>query len=508
MGTFFHQTMTLRRLLATAVAASGLLPWGKASARGADNVWPLWVERSSPGTEPAGRTSTELLGPLIFRDVPTAGAPGTRISGVRPLFLEKAEIAGRYEWHFLYPVVTYRTSPEHSRLSVLNLINRTTLRGVGAEADAGASGLDLWPFYFSRQTTPPDGSYRAVFPLHGTILRRFGQDRITWTLFPLYARAERAGAATVAAPWPFLKVVSGAGHSGFEFWPVYGRRLRAGDYDEQFALWPLIYRQERWTDGRLTTRNVGILPFYARDEAEGYVSETFAWPFFGYVDRTLPYRYRANHYLWPLWVQGRGDDRRINRWAPFYAHSRIKGTEKTWILWPLWRSQGWNDGPLAHRKDQFVYFLYHATHQRSVTRPEAPAAAKVHVWPLASYWDNGAGRRQLQALSPFEVFFPQNENVRLAWSPLFNLYRFDQAAPGDVRHAALWNAITVERQRETGRASFRLGPLFGTDTAPDHGRVTLLAGLLAWERGATGTGWRFAFARFTRPAAAAPTLSP
>jgi len=44
--------------------------------------------------------------------------------------------------------------------------------------------------------------------------------------------------------------------------------------------------------------------------------------------------------------------------------------------------------------------------------------------------DNGAGARQFQLFSPVDVFLGDNENVRLLWSPLFAIYRYDQPARG------------------------------------------------------------------------------
>src|SRR5206468_10740909 len=84
-------------------------------------------------------------------------------------------------------------------------------------------------------------------------------------------------------------------------------------------------------------------------------SETYLWPFFGYSDRTAPASYHEIRYLWPLFVQGRGDHY-INRWAPFYTHSVNHGYDKQWFLWPvLRRGQDRKSTRLNSSHDQISY---------------------------------------------------------------------------------------------------------------------------------------------------------
>ncbi len=487
--------MNFRSLPAALLWAVALVPTDRAAAH-EQNLWPLRVVRhDAEGV----RVEESGLGPFAFERPATPAVPGA--AGLRPFYVEKRAAGGRLEEaHVLYPLFSYRAAPGSERWSALNLVIRT-------RAEAAPDTLDVWPVYFSRDTGEAATSYRAFFPLHGTVRQRFGQDRFSWTLFPLYGRWEKRGAVTTTAPWPFVKVLRGDGHKGFELWPLFGRRGKEGAYREQFWLWPLVYKNEKFEGAVRTGENLGVLPFYHRDVRPGYRSESFGAPFFGYVDRTEPYRYRAQHYFWPFWVRGRGDDRHIERWAPLYTHSRVKGVDKTWIAWPLWRRATWTEAGLDHERRQFLYFLYNDTLQRSAIRPELPGARKTHLWPLLSHWDNGAGRRQTQLLSPFEVFFPHNEPVRQAWSPLFALYRHDTRGDGEVRHSLLWDAVTYRRHDEGRRRAFHLGPLFGAETGPDGRRFALGAGLVGFERRA-GAGWRLFFGEFSRRDSREAAVSP
>ena len=353
---------------------------------------------------------------------------------------------------------------------------------------AGVRDFDVWPFYLSRDTGAAATSYHAVFPLGGTVLNRFGYDRISWTLFPLYGRFDRGGATTTTVPWPFIKILQGHGNHGFALWPLFGWRAQAGVYREQFYLWPLIYQNEAKMSAPIPEESLGVLPFYARDQGDGFRSETFLWPFFGYTHRQAPYRYHETRWFWPLLVQGRGDDRRVNRWAPLYTHSVIKGDDKHWVLWPLFRQEQWTEAGLTQTKTQLLYFLYWSLRERSTARPALAPAEKTHFWPLISYWDNGAGQRQCQVLSPFEVFFLSNEPVRLAYSPLFALYRYERSTPADVHWSLLWDAVTF-RHTPT-RREFHFGPLLSVTRGPQGRRIALGCGLIGLKRGPDERAWK------------------
>ncbi len=487
------------------------------------NLWPLWVGQypenqpatRAAGSDPAAATTANpavdnavsswtSAGPLLFSQpvipspAPSRSDRATRVSGFRPFYVQKTDADGRItDVHVLPPLFQYQASPFGGRWKIFSLINRempadTHVTGPAASA---RTSFEVWPFYLSRQTGRPETSYRALFPVYGSVTHRFGLDRWTWTLFPLYGKFEKNGVTTTTAPWPFVKVMRGEGNHGFELWPLFGHRQKPGEYRERFYLWPLIYKNEKNLSTPQPDVRFGVLPFYASTIDASSRSQTYLWPFFGWFDRTEPRRYHETRYFWPLFVQGEGDDRRVNRWAPFYARSTGRGVEKTWILWPLWRQRVSAEGELIQTKRQVLYFVYNSTTQRSAANTAAPAAHKTHLWPLVTSWDNGAGRRQLQALSPLEVFFPHNETVRTVYSPLFALYRYDRTSAEQSRHSLLWNFVTWRRETQT--REFHLGPLFGVEKHTADKRVALLGGLLGADRTAD-RGWRPFLFKFKR----------
>jgi hypothetical protein len=431
------------------------------------NAWPFWVDIEKG--EAAGTASQQLsFGPFYEK---RHEADGSEWEAWRPLLLHRTR-GTKESTYFLYPFFAWQNEATSQSFSFFQLVNNR--RDASATGIPGEHRFDVWPFYFSRKTDDPATTYHAFFPVAGTIRQRFGKDRLTWYVFPLYFNTDKAGMEITSAPWPVIRFIDGAGHRGFEFWPLFGSREHPGDYRKRFWLWPLGYKQETNLSAPQPDVKLGALPFYARDTGPGYINETYLWPFFGYTHRTAPVRYDETRYLWPLLVQGRGDQRRVNRWAPVYTHSVVKGYDKTWYLWPLVRHASWQDAGLAQEKDQILFFLYWSLEQRSLRHPAAAPAYKKHLWPLVSAWDNGAGRRQFQLLSPLEVFFPNNEPVRQLYTPLFALYRYDQHAPGDVRQSLLWNLVSW--RRSGAGKEFHLGP-FGWHRGPDapRGRLFLFA---------------------------------
>ena len=462
------------------------------------NAWPLMVQQVDAS---GSITSISVLGPLFLQKTLPEGG---QMSGFRPFYLERTQSAGRIKTiSALYPLYFYRGDDEVYAWSIFNLVNRSGLQP-GSSTKLKATKVEkfaVWPFYFSRQTGEAATSYRGLMPIAGSIKDFFGYDRIRWTLFPLYTEVDKHDAHTVLAPWPFLRYTSGA-EQGFAFWPLFGWRERPGEFQRRYALWPLIWNHTLAPAvdapaGTVATRQIGALPFYAREQGPGMINENFLWPFFGYTDRSAPYRYHETRYFWPFLVQGHGDDRRVNRWGPIYTHSTIRGTDKTWIAWPLWRQTKWEADGLAQTQTQLLFFLYSSLQQRSLRNSAAAPAEKVHVWPLLSAWDNGAGRRQYQFPSPLEALFPNNETVRQSWTPLFALYRYDQRAPGDIRASLFWDAITWTHDQVRGHSTFNLGPILSVQTDSLQQRIALGRGLIGISR-KPGTGaWRLFWLDFS-----------
>ncbi len=430
------------------------------------------------------------------------------MSGFRPFWVQNFSAQGDFRsGTFLYPLFTYTVDDTIAQWNVFQLIKHSSRRP-GAEAPQSdydpRRSFEIWPFWFSKENGNPQLSYRALFPIAGTVRNKLGLERLSWTLFPLRAESENNGAVTTWTPWPFVRITRGAAQ-GFSLWPLFGSTERPGVSREKYYLWPLGYNNtqsptEDDPPDAPERQQVGVLPFYARSTGPGYRSEDFGWPFFGYTERTTPKPYHETRYFWPLFVQGRGEGSYVNRWGPFYTRSVIKGYDKEWFAWPLLSHARWNEQGLAVERTQGFYFVYWSEVQRNAAQPGLPAAELTHFWPLFSHWDNGAGQRQWQLFSPFEAPFPGNLRMRQAWTPLFAIARHEQRAPGDSRTSLLWNAVTWSEYAPDHRTEFHIGPLLSVTERAGEKRVAVGNGLFGFKRATTGS-WRIFWLDFpSKPA--------
>lgn len=483
------------------------------------NIWPFTVRQEQPVERKVDEWTA--AGPLLFRK-PAADRDGRTAHGFRPFWVQFDTPEGEFRaGHVLYPLFSYTVDNNTYKWSVFELIRQSGTRASAApansplESESRGREFEIFPLWFSRQTGNPEMSYRGLFPIHGEVKNKLFLEKFSWTLFPLYGRNEKKGAVTTYALWPIGRIRSGT-TQGWGVWPLYDHAERPGVSESTYWLWPLGYNITKQPApdapaGTAPYRAMGALPFYASATGPGYVNKDFVWPFFGYTERTQPTKYSERRYLWPFAVQGRGDQKYVNRFAPFYTHSINKGVDKRWYMWPLVRTAEWTDKNVERERTQFLYFVYWNEEQRIAGRANSPTAQLTHVWPLVSTWDDGAGRKQWQFPSPLNVFFGGNPKIRQTWSPLVTLAKHDQRAPGDTRTSFLWDAITYEKKDSENRSEFHLGPLFSVARKADVQRIEIGNGLIGLKRRPGERAWRFIWLDFPEKKATsadAPSAAP
>lgn len=436
------------------------------------NWWPGPVIDERPAENSRNLTA---LGPFFAQKESEA----LDVFSIRPLFTRFEYHDGREaeSSHLLYPLFNHYSSTGRSQWSLLNLIRNT-------ERSDGFHRFQAWPFLFWNDSPQDEQDYFALWPLGGSLKNFFGRERVDFALWPLYIRTERRGEIRYSTPWPFVQTLHGEA-SGFALWPLYGHFERPGVYERRFALWPLYYDVKTGLSSRQPYHRFGALPFYARETAAGMKSETFLWPFFGYTHESDPRpAYDEIRYFYPFLVQGRGEERHVNRWMPFYTHERSGEREKWWYLWPLLKHEELEVGPITRHRSQFLYFLFRDEVQ---VADNGFRARRQNLWPFYSYWQDGHGRRQLQALDLFSVFFPGNRKVQENWNPLFAIYRYDEH-PGKVRQSFLWSLIIHESSPSDNRLV--IGPLFEQEASAEGSRWSVLKGLVGRDRAGEDKRWR------------------
>lgn len=431
------------------------------------NYWPFWVCEDSDCDLVFHKEN--FIGPIIEQKYTETGCMGA----IRPIGLHledyKSDETADY---FLYPLFSRHQAPHGSSWNILNLISRRK------SCDCSRK-LTVFPLFFSNQTCDPCTSYSAIFPLGGTVHNYLGTDSISWVMFPLYLGINRKCTVRHGLPWPFIRWQTGPDSGGGALWPLGGHYWKKGKYDHEYMFWPLIYKFCDNLSDPVPSIRKGFLPFYAYENSAKKEAITIIWPFFSHIEMHNR-NYIEDQFLWPFFVQGRGENEYVNRWAPFYTHSIRRGTDKRWFLWPLLKIQYREERGVRITQEQLLYFVFWKQRQQSLDNPCAPEAKKMHLWPFYSYWDNGAGQKQFQFFSPLEVFFPENKAVRYLYSPLFAIFRCEQIAPGHTRQSILFDLIAAEKTPCSQR--FSIGPLFDVYQSTCKSEIQILKGLLGYKK--------------------------
>ncbi|OIO59799.1 MAG: hypothetical protein COZ46_00555 [Verrucomicrobia bacterium CG_4_10_14_3_um_filter_43_23] len=435
-----------------------------------DNGWPVRVLETDDQTGDWKRL--QMAGPFLEQQKGIrALRPGTAI-------FDNPAVGGQ-EAHYLYPLWNYYYEEHNLRWDVFSLM---TFDKTWYDGKVKSQRFNIFPVYFAQQTDNPDTSYHGVFPVSGNVRNYFGADKISWAFFPVSLQVENEDQKRYSFPWPFIRWQEGATPQtgGGAAWPLVGHFYKQGKYDHQFGGWPFIYSYRDDLDSNTPKLRQAVLPFYALETGPKKDSLTWIWPFFSHIEGKEEPTYVEDQFLWPLVIKARGKERHITQALPFYAYSKLKDREKQWFLWPLMKQTQWNERGLRIDRQQLLFFLVWREKQHSIANPELAPAEKTHVWPLYSYWDNGAGEKQFQFLSPFEVFFPGNRTVREAYTPLFALYRYQEKPNGDLYRGFLFNLIIYE-STET-HAKFSFGPIFETRKDAEGESFQLFKGLIGYEK--------------------------
>lgn len=436
------------------------------------NCWPVSTYEKRD-TASSTTTTIERAGPLFCKELDEKGRVRTR--AFRPFFIEFLDPdRSTRDAYFLYPLFRKHTSPKGVRWSLFNLIQKRD-----EVDDERSKRFRIFPIFSSDYSEDEDQeSKKSVFPVKGKLSHFLGKDSVSWFLFPFYLKSKKGEDSSSVFFWPFFQFQKGPKSGGRFFFPFCGYFWKEGQYKKHYFLWPLCYNQALRLHTEDPLYRHGILPFYTFEKSNKLESACFFWPFFGYTHKTEPY-YHETRLLWPIFVQGRGEDKYVNRCAPFYTHSRFKDNEKWWYAWPCLRVKHWKEGGLNVSQSQILYFLMWSNKQRHPDPAKSFLAHKTHIWPLVSMWDNGEGKRQFQVFSPFESFFPHNTIIRKLYTPLFALYRYEKDQEAYC-HRFLFNALVVSHSGQ--EKSLSLGPLIGFERGAEGSSLELCKGLFGIQK--------------------------
>lgn len=284
-------------------------------------LWPLYTSDSRSW---AGMQESRGLGPFLHWEQNGE----LDLFETRPLFSSTRAKRSR-RWDLLYPLAARRVDPERKQSWLLLLARSRTdapQNTTQAQVGVGFSGR-----------TEEGKRYGGVFPLWGFFLERFGFDRISFVLWPLFARGHRGGYTETQILWPIFKYGRGDGRRLFRIWPFFGRKTREGAYKKTFYLWPIFFSNHERLSSRYPRHTFFMLPLYGRRDAGPFSSRFYLLPLYmKQWDRRKP-EVRRLDLLWPVYTRARdAEGKELFAVRPFYSRTRSESERTTSLLFASW----------------------------------------------------------------------------------------------------------------------------------------------------------------------------
>ncbi len=435
------------------------------------NLGPLFYMEKD---EETGEKKVDALGPFVSYEK-KADETGY---GFRPIFYSfRDDRKDRTSFDFLYPLSTYRTFEGDTKFQALAYIFHY-------KSDLQENGYrereyTLFPFVFARHAEDPDRSFFAVFPVYGNMKNKYGKDRITFFLFPLFLQTENYGVKNSNFIWPFIGYYSGNGASGGRLWPVYGQKTVGDSLRDEFALWPIYMKSDREFYGA-QINSLAILPFYYGLDMPGRKQRTYGWPFFTYIDNTNR-NFKRYDMPWPFVTFSRGDVN-TNRIFPLFSVKKEEDSESGYALWPLysWRSHKLDDYEI--KKRAIAYFLYKDV--QNIPRVEGGRDSRaINLWPLFTYRRLPDGTAYFNFISPLETFLQDNAPRERNWRPLWTLFRWDKDEEGNHVSSFLWNTFRTESTKKGVKVDLRpIIPVISYENTDEKDKFHILGGLFGYSK--------------------------
>lgn len=425
-----------------------------------------------------GQERFKALGPFFER---TSGEEDLALLATRPLYSTVEDPArDRSLDDFAWPVGTSRTIRDENqwRFLIFFGFNHTT-------NDPGERYRTwLFPFYFQGRDASGD-TYRALFPLGGTIKDFVGRDEVSFALFPLYSTSALKDISTVNFLWPFISKTTSDNdriRRGRVF-PFYGYNRHEGKFDKQFILWPFYTDVDYYYEGSRGSGHI-LFPLYGWMNLE---SEKTLWllpPFFRFTegrDKDIV------HAPWPFYQRRLSDTVDLRYVWPLWGRKTIEQRETHFALWPIfWTETDQRPDEEVNRFIAAPFFSHTAVRAKNTNeveegRAEAEVLARRHkLWPLYSYRRDGdVSRFRFVELWPFA----EAPAVERNWAPFWTLYE-RQASEDHVDTEILWGLYRNQKRGEEGRY-VSLFPLADYRRVEDGKSWNLLKGLLGYERKAS-----------------------
>jgi hypothetical protein len=403
---------------------------------------------------------------------------------VRPFYSRAADSnALKASSHYLWPVATRTQFKSEEQWRVILAF------GFNHNYTNPTPRYRFWliPFYFQGRDKKGE-TYRAVFPLGGSIHEFLGRDEINFILFPIRSTSKLNDLETSNWLWPFIATTRGDDTYRFRVFPFYGISTRENEYRKRFVLWPFWNSAQYAYPGSSGSGYI-LFPLWGRMELENQRTTWVLPPFFRF---TKGVKADLVHCPWPFFTYQRGDINKLYVW-PLYGRKKSLVIDRTYYAWPfIWNTYLNQSTVYRHRFSVVPFFHWETTWDRdaehNVTTNIVGRYSK--LWPLYSYRriDDEYRFRMLELWPLAEA-----PGIERNWAPFWSLYT--RSGKGGNRETEVLWGMYRSQAREDGSRYWSLFPLYERkkQADPPLRRWSVLKGLMGRETAGDEARWRLLY---------------
>jgi hypothetical protein len=404
-------------------------------AYAAGGIWPFFSYYAA-GEE----KELEVLGPLFLWKEDREGTEW----GIRPLVYRTHHPSQELlRWEFLFPLGKHQRKEGENKFYLVPFsLFRDEVTSTAPEKRE--RNYSILTAFWGR--TDHDEGYGGFFPIAGQLKERFGRDKIVFYLWPLYSRIEDEGEVTWRIPWPVVSLTGGKA-KGLYIWPLWGYRVRAGEYSRGFILWPFYVYKDEDLDTDRPVRTRLYVPFYAFVRSPGSRTDFFLPPLFLHQRVDDP-PFEKWEFPWPFFTLVKGEGVRETAIFPFYRIREEEKKKRFYVLWPAYKYE-WDI--MTAEEETVRRFLLINKYRIVKELDTGKEALDANFWPVFDY------RRGFEGEKSFSIFplLPlHDDGMQRNIYPLLWVYRYSRSAQGETFSDLLWGLYRHRSSAATSSTQF------------------------------------------------------
>ena len=160
----------------------------------------------------------------------------------------------------------------------------------------------------------------------------------------------------------------------------------------------------------------------------------------------------------------------MNRIFPLFSFAHTPTASSEFVAWPIYKKNAFKTELVERERTRWMLFFYSDVIQKSLATGKT--FRRRDFWPFYTWRQEMDGRSRLQVLAVVEPFVPENRRVERVYSPVYAFWRAERnPVTGHSSESLLWN-------------------LYRSDEKPGARKVSMLFGLIRYERSPEGKSWK------------------